>query len=143
MEENKSNRKEALSMNNQSKIIMGWGMVLILAIGLIHVVDAAESFADAAYLGWLFYANGLAALIAALGIWRGAHAWGWHLGAGLAALTLLGYLASRTVGLPQLPAEPSAWLEPLGVAALLAEAGFLMVYGLAIRSAAARPPQMA
>jgi hypothetical protein len=61
----------------------------------------------------------------------------------LAAVTLLGYLASRTVGLPQLPAEPSAWLEPLGVAALLTEAGFLMVYGLAIRSSAARPPQMA
>jgi hypothetical protein len=132
-----------MSMNHQSKIIMGLGLVLILATGLIHIVDASESFADAAYLGWLFYANGLAAVIAALGIWRGEHAWGWHCGAGLAAVTLLGYLASRTVGLPQLPAEPSAWLEPLGVAALLAEAGFLMVYGLTIRSSAARPPQMA
>ena len=130
-------------MNNQSKIIMGLGMVLILATGLIHVVDASESFADAAYLGWLFYANALAALIAAIGIWRGERAWGWHCGAGLAAVTLLGYLASRTVGLPQLPAEPDAWLEPLGVASLLAEAGFLMVYGLAIRPSSARPPQMA
>jgi hypothetical protein len=59
-------------MNNQSKIILGLGIVLILATGLIHVVDASESFADDAYLGWLFYANGMAALIAALGIWRGA-----------------------------------------------------------------------
>ncbi len=143
MAERKWSREEAIEMNNQSKIIMGLGMALILATGLIHVLDASESFADATYLGWLFYANGLAALSAAIGIWRGERAWGWHCGAGLAAVTLLGYLASRTVGLPQLPAEPDAWWEPLGVASLLAEAGFLLVYGLAIRPSSARSPQIA
>jgi hypothetical protein len=37
----------------------------------------------------------------------------------------VGYVLSRTVGVPGLPAEPDAWLEPLGVASVVAEVVFL------------------
>ncbi|MCU0651935.1 MAG: hypothetical protein MUC39_03225 [Candidatus Omnitrophica bacterium] len=37
------------------------------------------------------------------------------------------YCLSRTVGLPQIPAEPEAWFEPLGVISLLAEGLFVLV----------------
>ena len=36
--------------------------------------------------------------------------------------------ASRTVGLPFIPAEPDAWFEPLGVAAMIAEVLFIVVF---------------
>ena len=84
-----------------------------------------------------------AACSAAIGIWRSERAWGWNFGALLAAATLIGYIASRTVGLPQIPAEPDAWFEPLGVVSLVAEVGFLAVYGLALNRTVAVQRQIA
>ncbi len=108
--------------------ISSWlGIALILVTGLIHVVEAPDSFSDAAYKGWLFYANGAGALVAAYGISR-KHSWGWNLGLGIAAGSLIGYVASRTVGLPYIPAEPDAWLEPRGIASLIAEGSFVAVF---------------
>ena len=103
------------------------GIVFILIIGLIHGIDAKDSFSDAVYKGWLFYANGIAAVISAYGIYR-KHIWGWNFGLMIAVGSLGGYVASRTVGLPFIPAEPDAWLEPLGVAAMIAEGLFVVVF---------------
>ena len=115
-------------MKHVPKIFVWSGIALILTIGLIHVIDAPDSFKDATYKGWLFYANGVGALIAAYGIYRGKRGWGWNLGLLIAAGSFIGYVTSRTVGLPQIPAEPDAWLEPLGVASLIAEALFVMLF---------------
>ena len=71
-------------MLNISKILLWFGIGLILIIGLIHVIDAPDSFSDAVYKGWFFYANGIGALIAAYGIYR-KHNWGWNLGLLIAA----------------------------------------------------------
>lgn len=115
-------------MNNRPKVLSWCGIVLILIIGLIHVVDARPSFEDAVYKGWLFYANGLGALISAFGIYRRKRTWGWNLGVFIATGSLLGYIISRTIGLPLIPAEPDAWLEPLGVASLIAETMFIGLF---------------
>lgn len=109
------------------KIILWSGIILILIIGLIHVIDAKDSFSDAVYKGWLFYTNGVAAVIAAYGIYHKRN-WGWDLGLMIAVGSMLGYIASRTVGLPFIPAEPDAWFEPLGVAAMTAEALFVVIF---------------
>lgn len=110
------------------------GAVLIGLVGLIHAYDAPDSFAEVFYKGALFAANGLAAAVAAFGILRGSR-WGWHLGALVAAGSIVGYVISRTTGLPPLP--PDEWLEPLGVASLVIEAAFLAVYVRAISGASA------
>ncbi len=114
-------------MSNMPRIFSWFGIVLILMTGLIHVSDASDALSEAAYKGLLFYANGAGALIAAYGIYR-KHNWGWNLGFLVAAGSLIGYVASRTVGLPQIPAEADAWLEPLGVASLIAEGLFVAVF---------------
>jgi hypothetical protein len=114
-------------MTKLSKTYLWSGIALILIIGLIHVVDAKDSFSDAVYKGWLFYANGVAAVIAAYGIYR-QQDWGWNFGFMIAAGSFGGYIASRTVGLPFIPAEPDAWFEPLGVAAMVAEGLFMAVF---------------
>jgi hypothetical protein len=103
------------------------GIILILITGLIHVIDAPDSFSEAAYKGWLFYANGVGAFGSAVGIFS-RKGWGWKLGLVIAAASFLSYVASRTVGLPMIPAEPDAWLGPLGIASLLAEALFVGVF---------------
>ena len=102
-------------------------VVLIIIVGSIHLIDAPDSFQDVVYKGWLFYANGVGAGLSAVMMVRQAR-WGWWLGLLVAAGAFAGYVASRTVGLPMIPAEPQAWFEPLGVTSLVAETAFIAVF---------------
>ena len=117
--------------------VMWAGIVLILLTGVIHLIDAPSSFDDATYKGILFVANGIAAAVAALGIYRGARNWGWGLGLLIAGGSLVGYIISRTVGLPGL--GPDDWLEPLGIASLIVEAAYVWFALQALAGADARP----
>jgi hypothetical protein len=117
-----------------------WIAILaILAAGLIHLVEARDAFGDATYKGLLFVAHGLAALVAAVGIYRDRRGWGWFLGLLVAGGAIIGYALSRTVGLPGLPPEPENWLEPAGVASLVVEGLFVVIFFLARRRAAPSP----
>lgn len=108
------------------------GIVLILVTGLIHFVAAPDSFDETTYKGVLFVANGIGAIVAAIGIYRGSRTWGWGLGLIVAAGAFVAYVLSRTVGLPDLPAEPDAWFEPQGLASMIVEVGFVIVAVLAL-----------
>jgi hypothetical protein len=101
------------------------GIVLIALVGLIHLLDAPDSFEDATYKGLLFVALVLGAAVASVGIYRGQR-WGWSFGVLIAGSALVGYVISRTTGLPGLPAEE--WLEPLGILSLLVEGLFVGLY---------------
>ena len=120
-------------MKNLPPVYVWLGIVLIAATGLIHWAGAPDGFEEAAYKGWLFCANGVAALVASVGIYRGRRLWGWNLGLVIAAGSMLGYAASRTTGLPLIPAEPDAWLEPLGVVSLIVEGSFVALF-VAVRT---------
>jgi hypothetical protein len=54
------------------------GTLLIIAGGLIHLIAAPEHYEEATYIGVLFSANLLGALLAAVGIYRN-ELWGWWL----------------------------------------------------------------
>jgi uncharacterized membrane protein YfcA len=98
------------------------GTSLIVAVGLIHLLEAPEELEEVTYLGLLFLANFGGAIVAAIGTYRG-HRWGWGLGLIVAGGAFVGYVISRTVGLPGMPVED--WLEPLGILSLLVEALFV------------------
>lgn len=113
-------------MHGTSRKYVWPAILLILTIGLIHLSDAQDGFEEAAYKGWLFYANGAGSLLAAIGIFR-RRRWGWNLAFVIAAGSFIGYVLSRTIGLPLIPAEPDAWLEPLGIASLAAESALAVL----------------
>jgi len=102
---------------------VGAGISVIVIVGLIHLIGAPEELEEAPYQGLLFLANFFGALTAAIGIYRG-RSWGWSLGALVSVGAFVGYVISRTVGLPGLPVEEE-WLEPLGLLSLLIEALFM------------------
>jgi hypothetical protein len=110
-----------------SKTLVWLGIALILITGLIHLVEAPENYQEVAYKGVLFYLNGAGALLAAIGIYRGQRSWGWTLGGLIAFGSIVGYIISRTIGLPLMEVDDE-WLEPLGVASLLAEAIYMGLY---------------
>jgi hypothetical protein len=115
-------------MTKRSPTVKWLAIAAILATGLIHVVEARDAFGDATYKGLLFIGNGLGALVAAIGIYRNQQTMGWLLGLLVAGGASLAYVASRTIGLPGLPAEPDAWFEPAGVASVLCEILFVILF---------------
>lgn len=121
-------------MNLIARILAGGAVFALLATALIHFFEAPAAFTEATYKGLLFVANGVGAMIAVVGILRGVWSWGWLLGVVVAGGAIVGYVASRTVGLPGIPAEPDAWLEPWGVSSLLAEGIVVMLFFIALRA---------
>ncbi len=111
-----------------SATLKWFAIAAIVATGLIHLEEARDAFGDATYKGLLFVANGVGALVAAIGVHREQRAWGWLLGLLVAGGAFIGYVLSRTVGLPGLPPEPDAWLEPMGVASLVVEGLFILLF---------------
>src|SRR5712691_6701144 len=103
------------------------GLMLVLATGLIHGVEVPANYHEAAYKGILLFLNAAGALVAARGIYRGEKLWGWTLGVLISAGALTLYIVSHTIGLPGLEID-DAWFEPLGVASLLVEGLYVIVY---------------
>jgi hypothetical protein len=123
----------------------GVGIALIAVTGLIHLVETPEYLAEMPYIGVLFALSVVGALIAAFGIYRGER-WGWTLGALVAGGSLVGYLLSRTVGLPLF--RENTWeefAEPVGLLSLLVEGLFLVMAGnvLSGRATAGEPGALA
>lgn len=82
--------------------LLRWlGISLILASGLIHLVNALRELQDPSpFIGLLFIDFFIAAVISAVGIHLQAPFLGWELGGVLSLGALIGYLVSRTIGLP-------------------------------------------
>ncbi len=106
------------------KIVRGLAIFLVIEIGLVHYFSSQHEFEEAWILGYLFVANFFGALVAAYAIYR-RKTWGWGLGLFIALGSLIGYIWSRTIGLPLLPAEE--WLYPWGVTSVIAEVLFCLL----------------
>jgi hypothetical protein len=101
----------------------GIAVVCLAAIAVTHLTDLPEKLEEAPYMAVLFC--GLIAASAGLGIVFAsgrddAIVW-WTAGA-VALMPLIGYLLSRSVGLPQLEDHVGDWLSPAGVVSVAAEA---------------------
>lgn len=110
------------------KLLHWLAITLILATGILHYISAAEEYSEARYMGVLFLANFLGSLVSALGIARRKLGWGWILGVVIAAGSIIGYIQSRTIGMPGMGVE--AWYDPIGISAVLIEVTFLTTFGI-------------
>ena len=114
-------------MQNLPKPCIWAGMTFMLVIGAVHLLVIPHAFDDAGYKGILFLVSVIGAFFAAMGIQEGALVRGWVLGTLVAAVTIAGFVAEGTVGLPGLSADPLTWQEPMGIIALAAESLMLIV----------------
>ena len=120
----------------------------LVGIAVIHVLQSPEAFGETTYLGLLFIGAIVAslALSATLSLTSDQRVWG--AAGGLAALILLGYLFSRTSGLPAATNDVGEWTEPLGLVSMVVEglliclsAGVLGMRVYASGSRVARPSE--
>jgi drug/metabolite transporter (DMT)-like permease len=102
----------------------------LAAVGVIHLVLSPEYLSEETYIGVLFIAGGLLLCALAVALWRADNVPSWFLGALTMAGMGIGFVLSRTTGLPGL--HESEW-ELSGVVALVLEAGFVAAALLALR----------
>lgn len=107
---------------------------LLAATGVLHLALSPEYLDEQAYLGVLFILGGLAAIVVAVRLWATEDALAWAAGALMAAGMAVGFVLSRTVGLPGF--HESEW-EASGFLSLVLEGGFVVLAAgaAAVRSA--------
>jgi hypothetical protein len=101
----------------------------LVTIALIHVLQVPTAFAEIGYLGGLFIAAIAASLILAAVMTRTSDDVVWVAAGGLAGLVLLGYVLSRSVGLPGFTDDVGEWSEAPGLASMVVESLLVFVTG--------------
>jgi hypothetical protein len=101
----------------------------LVTIALIHVLQLPAAFAEIGYLGGLFIAAVAACLILAAVMTRTSDDLAWAAAGGLAGAVLLGYVLSRSVGLPGFTDDVGEWSEAPGLASMVVESLLVFVTG--------------
>jgi hypothetical protein len=97
------------------------GAVIGLAgTAYIHLAEFSGKFSEVPYLG-VGYALLSAACIGAIALIVARNKAGWYLGGAVAAATLIGFVLTRTVGLPASTDDIGNWSEPIGTWSLIFE----------------------
>ena len=115
--------------------------LLSLGVAYIHVVDQGGLIGDKAprYVGigyWLLELAGLAAAALVIANRRTAY----RMTAAVAALPIVGYVLSRTVGLPGYTDDRGNWGERLGLISIAVELALLAVSVLVLAPSRRRAP---
>jgi hypothetical protein len=110
--------------------------VLLIATGLLHLALVPSYLRDVPYLGVLFLLAGLTAVGLAVELWRTGDRTVWAGGGVLCTGLVVGFVLSRTVGLPAFSKD--SW-EPSGVFSLMMEGGFLLTALVSLREPGPRP----
>jgi hypothetical protein len=99
----------------------------LAAVGVIHLLDSIGKYSETRYLFWMYIAL-IAGSIAVAGLVLFTRARAAFLAAAaLAGSAALGYVLSRTTGLPSASGDIGNWTEPLGLASLFVEGGVAAV----------------
>src|SRR3954466_6278070 len=96
----------------------------LAVVGVIHLILSPEYLSEQTYVGVLFIAGGVFLCALAVALWMRDNVPSWLLGALTMAGMGIGFVLSRTTGLPGL--KESEW-ELSGIVTLLIEAGFIAI----------------
>ena len=99
----------------------------LVSIALIHMLQLPSAFAGIGYLGALFIVAIAVSLLVAAALTRTSDDRAWAAAGGLAALILLGYVISRSVGLPGFTDDMGEWSERPGLASMVVESLVIFV----------------
>lgn len=113
----------------------------LLGVGLVHVLDGIGKWSETRYLFWMFMALVVASIATAGAVLFTKSRYALLAAAGLTASALVGFILSRTTGLPNATGDIGNWSEPIGVANVFLEASIILIavpaFALASRGARA------
>jgi hypothetical protein len=108
--------------------------LLLVAAGT-HIPLIRMHLEEAPYIGWLFIALSVVCLVLAVAILFVDNPGIWVLSGAVCLAAVVGYLASRTIGLPQIGDDVGNWTEPLGIPAVASEALMVVLAWTHLRGA--------
>ena len=113
-------------------IVRGVAVVGLAGVALIHLLDSLGKFQETPYMGWMYVGLMLACLAAAAALVHANLREAWLATLALPVSAIVGFILTRTVGLPQATADIGNWSEPLGLAALFVESALVAVAAYAL-----------
>ncbi len=121
-----------MTSQNAHQVPRATAIVGLAGVALIHLLELQGKFEEVPYLGVAYFLLIVACVVAGALLVHSNSRAGWTL-AGLAALsTIISFVITRTVGLPQSMDDIGNWLEPMGLASLFVEATVVDVSGYAL-----------
>jgi hypothetical protein len=112
----------------------------LAGIGVIHLLDAVGKWSETRYMFWMYMALIAASLLTAGAVLLSRSRLPLLAAAGLAASAALGYVLSRTTGLPNATGDVGNWTEPLGLASLFVEGSVIALVAAALPRTVRRAP---
>lgn len=104
----------------------------LFGIALIHLLDLPSKMHETPYLGVAYIGLIVASVVVALGLVMRDDRRMWQAALIIAAITLVGFVVNRTVGMPNATGDVGNWLEPLGLASLFVEGSLAVVSALVL-----------
>lgn len=101
----------------------------LAGFALIHLLDLPDTMSATPYLGWMYVGLVVSALGLAGALVRTSDTRVWLAAAGLVTTVIIGYILSRTTGLPQSTDDIGNWTQPLGLAMLFVGGSLLAICG--------------
>jgi hypothetical protein len=112
---------------------------LLIAIGLIHLLDLPGKWEETRWMGVAYLGLIAAAVVAAdLALRTTLGRLPLLIAAGVAAGPMIGFILTRTTGLPDATGDIGNWLEPLGLASLFVEGVTVLLCAIAFTEHADR-----
>jgi hypothetical protein len=106
------------------------GAMLALAIAAVHVADQGSitAFASPDWIGWGYRLIEVGGVLTAVTLLLPRSAWlGWAAGVLLGVGPFVGYVASRSVGVPGDPGDVGNWGYWVGTVSLVVEAALVVL----------------
>jgi hypothetical protein len=95
--------------------------ILLLVAAGTHIPLVREHLDEAPYVGWLFILLSVVCIALAVAVLFVDHPSVWLLSGLTCFAAVVAFLASRTVGLPEIGDDVGNWTEPLGFPAVASE----------------------
>ena len=113
------------------------GIAALGAVIAIHTSELSGKVDETAYLGF-GYVLLIAASIVSIALLAQRDVRGWILGGVTAAVTFIGYVLTRTTGLPKAHGDVGNWGETIGIWSLVAEGLVVLLAAIAVSRDRAR-----
>jgi hypothetical protein len=108
------------------------GVVGLATVGVIHLVDSIDTFHQTPYIGWMYVALILGCLSTAGLLVYGNAREAWAGAVVLALSAIIGFVLSRTTGLPHSTDDIGNWSGSLGLCSLFTESVLIAIAGYAL-----------
>jgi hypothetical protein len=107
--------------------------LLLVAAGT-HIPLIKDHLQEAPYVGWLFIALSVVCIALAVAILFVDNVGVWVISGAVCLAAVVAFLASRTVGLPQIGDDVGNWTDPLGIPAVASEVLMVALAWLHLRN---------